>query len=161
LRACQRWEAYEYYFRWYRTVFNGRTTEDQRRLDELNLPFSSGPGLITETKTTNSFLWLAAIQVTERKQDSTSLAPKRSFVPAESIEREIGLISQAQKTLCERESGTISFHTKTEFGSSEQRLNNVSSRQTSPTNANLRRENYYTQGRRVDKRVCRANSRLT
>jgi hypothetical protein len=44
LRACQRWEAYEYHFGCNRTVFNGGTTEGQRPLDELNLPFSSGPG---------------------------------------------------------------------------------------------------------------------
>jgi hypothetical protein len=51
--------------------------------------------MITETKTTHSFLWLTAIQGIERKQDSTGLAPKRDFVPAESIEREVGVIGQA------------------------------------------------------------------
>jgi len=84
--------------------------------------------MITETKTTHSFLWLAAIQGIECKQDSTGLAPKRGFVPAESIEREVGLIGQAQKTSREVESGTISLHArnKTGFGSSEQCLNIVS-----------------------------------
>ena len=84
--------------------------------------------MITETKTTHSFLWLEAIQGIERKHDSTSLAPKRGFVPAESLQREVGLIGQAQKTLRELESGTISLYAKnkTGFGSSEQRLNNVS-----------------------------------
>jgi len=84
--------------------------------------------MIIEMKTTHSFLWLAAIQGNERKQDSTGLTPKRSFVPAESIEREVWPIGQAQKTLRERESGTISLHGKNKagFGSSEKRLNNVS-----------------------------------
>jgi hypothetical protein len=43
-----------------------------------------------------SFLWFAAIQGIERKQDLTGLAPKRHLIAAQAIEREVG-IGQTQK----------------------------------------------------------------
>jgi hypothetical protein len=36
-----------------------------------------------------SFLWFAAIQSVERKQDLTGLAPKSCLIAAQAIEREV------------------------------------------------------------------------
>ena len=42
-------------------------------------------------------MWFAAVQGIESKQDLADLAPKRCFVAAEAIEREVGQIGQTQK----------------------------------------------------------------
>jgi hypothetical protein len=52
---------------------------------------------IIDTKAARSFLWLAAIQGIERKQDLTGLAPKRCLIAAQAIERAVGQIGQTQK----------------------------------------------------------------
>jgi hypothetical protein len=44
-----------------------------------------------------SFLWFAAIQGIERKQDLAGLAPKGCLIAAQAIEREVGQIGQTQK----------------------------------------------------------------
>jgi hypothetical protein len=67
--------------------------------------------MTSETKMAHSFLWLAAIQPIERKHDSVDLAPKRSFVPAESIECGSGQIGQPQKALRELDGRTATFQT--------------------------------------------------
>ena len=45
-----------------------------------------------------SFLWFAAVQGIESKQDLTNLAPKRCFVAAEAIECKVGQIGKTQKS---------------------------------------------------------------
>ena len=47
--------------------------------------------------TAPSFLWFAAIQGIERKQDLADLAPKGCFISAEAVEREVGQIGKTQK----------------------------------------------------------------
>src|SRR5262249_10101598 len=58
----------------------------------------------TKIETALSLLWFAAIQRIERKQDLASLAPKRCFITAQAIEREVGQISETQKAPCELDS---------------------------------------------------------
>ena len=55
----------------------------------------------TDTETAPSFLWFAAIQGIESKQDLAGLAPKDCFIPAEAVERVAGQIGETQKATCE------------------------------------------------------------
>ena len=55
-----------------------------------------------DTETAASFLWFAAIQCIESKQDLAGLAPKDCFIPAKPVERVAGQIGQTQKATCER-----------------------------------------------------------
>ena len=50
-----------------------------------------------EMETAASFLWFAAIQDIEHKQDLAGLAPKGRIVSAEAIERIVGQIGETQK----------------------------------------------------------------
>ena len=56
-----------------------------------------------DTGSTPSLLWFAAIQGVERKQDPADLAPKRCFVSAQPIEREVGQVGETQKATRELE----------------------------------------------------------
>ena len=51
----------------------------------------------TKIETALSLLWFAAIQRIERTQDLASLAPKRCFITAEAVEREVRQIGETQK----------------------------------------------------------------
>ena len=51
-----------------------------------------------KTETPDSLLWLAAIQIVERKQDLFGLAPKSSFIATETVEPIIGHIAEPQET---------------------------------------------------------------
>jgi hypothetical protein len=53
--------------------------------------------LVADAQTAPSFLWFAAIQGVECKERLDHLAPQGCFIAAETIEREIGQISQTQK----------------------------------------------------------------
>jgi hypothetical protein len=54
-----------------------------------------------KTKTPHSLLWLAAIQIVERKQYLPSLAPKSSFIATKAIEGIIGQVAEPQETTSE------------------------------------------------------------
>jgi hypothetical protein len=43
-----------------------------------------------------SFLWFAAIQGIERKQDLTGLTPKGCLIAAQAIQREVGQVGNAK-----------------------------------------------------------------
>src|SRR6185437_13796040 len=64
--------------------------------------------LISPGRKASSLVRLAAIEVVERGQDLADLAPQRKFVAAEAVEREVGLVGQAQKAARE-------LHARTEF----------------------------------------------
>jgi hypothetical protein len=55
----------------------------------------------TDTETSLSFLWFAAIQGIEGKERLADLAPQGCFIAAETIEREVGQISKTQEATCE------------------------------------------------------------
>ena len=50
-----------------------------------------------DTGVAPSFLWFAAVQGVEGKQDLASLAPKDCLIAAEALEREVGQIGKTQK----------------------------------------------------------------
>ena len=56
-------------------------------------------------KTAPSFVWFAAIQSIERKQDLARLAPKGCFISAKAIEREVRQIGETQKATRELSGG--------------------------------------------------------
>jgi hypothetical protein len=51
-----------------------------------------------KSETPPSLLWLAAIQIVERKQNLPGLAPKDSFIATKAVERIVGEIAEAQET---------------------------------------------------------------
>jgi len=48
----------------------------------------------------HSLLWLAAIQIVERKYNLPGLTPKRGFIATEAVEGIIGQIAEPQETTC-------------------------------------------------------------
>ena len=52
-------------------------------------------------KAPHSLLWLAAIQIVERKQNLSGLTPKSSFIATEAVESVIGQIAEPHETTCE------------------------------------------------------------
>src|SRR5439155_1030898 len=65
------------------------------------VPVGSLVWAAAHAKTGPSFPWLATIQGGERKEDLASLAPKRCFIPAQSIERVARQVSETQIALRE------------------------------------------------------------
>lgn len=61
-------------------------------------------------RTTVPLLRFASIKRLERVKDPTSLAPKRRFIAAEPIKREVGKIGETQKAAGELDSGSVGFH---------------------------------------------------
>ena len=59
-----------------------------------------------------SLVRFAAIQFFQRVKDSAGLAPKRRFIAAEPIKREVGKIGETQKATGELDSGSIGFHSR-------------------------------------------------
>jgi hypothetical protein len=55
-------------------------------------------------------LGLAAIQYFKRVKDSAGLAPKRRFIAAEPIKREVRKVGETQKATGELDSGSVGFH---------------------------------------------------
>jgi hypothetical protein len=54
-----------------------------------------------QTETPKSLLWLAAIQIVERKQNLAGLTAKGSFIIAtEAVESKIRQIAEPQETTC-------------------------------------------------------------
>jgi hypothetical protein len=51
-----------------------------------------------KSETPPSLLWLAAIQIVERKQNLPGLAPKDSFIATEAVEGIVGQIAEPQET---------------------------------------------------------------
>jgi hypothetical protein len=51
-----------------------------------------------KTETPHSRLWLAAIQIVERKQNLPGLSPKNSFIATEAVEGIVGQIAEPQET---------------------------------------------------------------
>ena len=49
----------------------------------------------------HSLMWLAAIQIVERKQNLPSLTPKSGFIATEAVEGIIRQIAEPQETTCE------------------------------------------------------------
>src|SRR5690348_13700196 len=67
----------------------------------LDLVFARKP------KTAHSLLWFAAIKRLECVKDPAGLAPKGSFIAAQTIKREIGQVGQTQKAASERDIGSV------------------------------------------------------
>ena len=63
-----------------------------------------------------SILRLAAIQGIKREQDLTGLAPKNCFIPAQTVKRVTGQISQTQKATCKVDGGINAYRTGWGFG---------------------------------------------
>ena len=57
-----------------------------------------------------SLLGFALIQFFERIEDPSGLAPTRSFIATEAIERKIAEVSQSQKGASELDTGSVGFH---------------------------------------------------
>jgi hypothetical protein len=54
-----------------------------------------------KTHTPHSLLWLAAIQMVERKQNLPGLTPKDSLIATQAVEGIIGQIAEPQEPTCE------------------------------------------------------------
>jgi hypothetical protein len=60
--------------------------------------------------TAPSLLGLSAIQHLKRVKDSAGLSPKRRFIAAEAIEREVGKVGETQKAAGELDGGSVGFY---------------------------------------------------
>jgi hypothetical protein len=92
------------------------TTQQTSGTSAANTPNDAGPnaprlgfpsGLLAarefdaKTEAPHSLLWLAAIQIVERKQNLPDLAPKDSFIATEAVEGIVGQIAEPQEATCE------------------------------------------------------------
>src|SRR5208282_531744 len=66
----------------------------------------------TDAETAPSFLWFAAIQCIESKQNLAGLAPQGCFISAEAVQGEVGQISETQKATSEVGSRINGFRTR-------------------------------------------------